>query len=209
MTTAEKPTRAYHSTLREQQAERTRQLVATAARTAFLERGWSGTSVRAVAQAAGVSQATVFNIYGSKAGLATSLIDAIDGPADIPRLLGEIEAGAGDPPAQLRAIVAFDRRLFEGARDVIAVMLEGRREHPELGDAYLEGRDRGDTNRRRLFGSWPASAWRDGVTLDQALDVYATLCSAGTYGVAVDERGWSPQQVEEWWYATLAELLLA
>ncbi len=204
-----RPTRTYHSALREQQAERTRQVVAEAARAAFLERGWSGTSVRSVAQAAGVSQATVFNIYGSKAGLASSLIDAIDGPADVPRLLGEIEAGAGDPRAQLRAIVDFDRRLFEGARDVIAVMLEGRREHPELGEAYLEGRNRGNTNRRRLFESWPASAWREGVTVDRALDVYSILCSAGTYGVAVDERGWSPEQLADWWYDTLAELLLA
>ena len=209
MTTAGRPTRSYRSTLREQQAEHTKQLVAEAARAAFLERGWSGTSVRSVAQAAGVSQATVFNIYGSKAGLASSLVDAIDGPADVPRLLGELEAGDGDPRAQLRAMVDFDRRLFHGARDVIAVMLEGRREHPELGAAYLEGRTRGDDARRRYFSSWPSSTSRDGITVDHALDVYSVLCSAATYAVAVDERGWSPEQVEQWWFDTLAELLLA
>ena len=55
--------RTYRSELREQQAERTRQLIAAAARTRFLEGGWSGTSVRSVAQDAGVSEATVYSVY--------------------------------------------------------------------------------------------------------------------------------------------------
>ena len=82
--------RPYRSQLREDQAGRTRELIAVAARARFLEKGWAGTSVRSVAEGAGVSQATVYNAYGSKAGLASSLIDAAEVSADVQRVVAEL-----------------------------------------------------------------------------------------------------------------------
>jgi hypothetical protein len=35
------------------------------------------------------------------------------------------------------------------------------------------------------------------------------VCSIQTFDVATRERGWSPDEVERWWLATLSELLLA
>jgi AcrR family transcriptional regulator len=160
--------RTYRSELREQQAERTRQLIATAARARFLEGGWSGTSVRSVAQDAGVSEATVYSVYGSKAGLASSLLDAAEQSADVRRTVAELQEHAGNPVEQLRAFVAFDRRLFELGGDVIRVLAEARRQHPELGAAYVEGRARGESERAKVFGSWPADAWRAGMDLATA-----------------------------------------
>ena len=61
----------------------------------------------------------------------------------------------------------------------------------------------------RLFARWPASAWRRGMGMPRALDIYAVLCSIETYDVATRERGWSPARVERWWQQTLVELLLA
>jgi len=201
--------RTYRSELREQQAERTRQLIATAARARFLEGGWSGTSVRSVAQDAGVSEATVYSVYGSKAGLASSLLDAAEQSADVRRTVAELQQHAGNPVEQLRAFVAFDRRLFELGGDVIRVLAEARRQHPELGAAYVEGRARGESERAKVFGSWPAGAWRAGMDLATAQDTYALLVSVENYTIAIDERGWKPERVEAWWHATLVELLLA
>ena len=64
--------RTYRSALRGQQAQRTRELIAAAARARFVETGWAGTSVRSVAERAGVSEASVYHVYGNKAGLASS-----------------------------------------------------------------------------------------------------------------------------------------
>ncbi len=47
------------------------------------------------------------------------------------------------------------------------------------------------------------------MTLDRALDVYAMVCSIQTFDVATQERGWSVDQVEQWWVETLTDLLLA
>ena len=116
-------TRRYHSKVREEQAERTRRLIAKAASSRFLEAGWAGTSVRSVAKAAGVAEATVYSIYGTKAGLAMSLVDSIDEGADVERLLAELRAGVGTPRAQLAAQVGFDRRLFEHGGPMLRVIL--------------------------------------------------------------------------------------
>lgn len=201
--------RAYHSQLREQQAENTRRLIATAARARFLEKGWSGTSVRSVAEEAGVSEATVYAVYGSKAGLAISLMDAAEQRADVRRAVAELEQHAGDPVAQLRTFVAFDRRLFELGGDVIRLLAEARRQHPALGEAHQEGRRRGEAERTKVFSSWPDAVWRAGTDVGKALAVYALLVSLESYDMATGERGWSADQVEQWWTDTLAELLLA
>ena len=203
------PSRSYRSELRAQQAERTRRLIAEAARGRFLENGWAGTTVRSVAEAAGVSEATVYNVYGSKAGLAGSLIDAAEQSADVRRAVAELEQRSGDPHGQLRAFVAFDRRLFEHGGDVLRILGEGRRQHPELGAAYDEGRRRGDTQRRHAFGSWPSAAWLPGADVDRAVAVYGALVTLESFDTAIRDYGWSPDEVETWWHDTLAGQLLA
>lgn len=200
--------RRYRSTLRAQQAELTRALVAKAARENFLDKGWSGTSVRAVASAAGVSEATVYGIFGSKAGLATSLIDGADALAGVEMTIAEIDAARGNPSRQLRAFIGFDRRLFENAGDVLRIIVEGRREHHELQAAYEEGRRRGDTVRAGVFGSWPTQAWRQGITPADALDIYSATCAIETFDILRAERGWSADRIEQWWSSALCEQLL-
>jgi AcrR family transcriptional regulator len=201
--------RLYRSDLREQQARRTRELIASAARDRFLDKGWAGTTVRSVAEEAGVSEATVYHVYGTKAGLASSLIDAAERSADVAQAIAELADRAGDPPGQLRAFVAFDRRLFQRGGDVIRILAEGSRQHPELARAHAEGRQRGDRERRKVFASWPARVWRPGVGTKRAVAVYGLLVSLDSFDTATREYGWRPGDVERWWYTSLAELLFA
>lgn len=201
------PSRTYRSGLREQQAERTRELIAASARARFLEKGWAGTSVRAVAEGAGVSEATVYHVYGSKVGLANSLIDAAEQGANVRQAIAELEERAGDPVGQLRAFVGFDRRLYEGAGDVLRILAEGRRQHPELGAAYDEGRRRGDSQRRNAFSSWPDGVWRSGIDVERAVAIFGMIVSLDTFTTATRDYGWLPDRVEQWWDQTLVELL--
>jgi TetR/AcrR family transcriptional regulator, regulator of cefoperazone and chloramphenicol sensitivity len=41
-----------------------------------------------------------------------------------------------------------------------------------------------------------------------AVDIYAALCNVDVYTTLVDERGWSPDRIEEWWRGALARELL-
>ncbi|MGB0098710.1 MAG: helix-turn-helix domain-containing protein [Nocardioides sp.] len=200
--------RSYDSPKRRAQAEETRAAIADAARTLFLERGWAATRVRDVAERAGVSEPTVFAVYGSKAGLAMGLLDSLDDAADPMRMLRELDRAEGDPVRQLAILLEFDRRLFEHGADAIVVIREAGRGKPELATVVTEGRRRGDRNRRRIFRSWPEGTLREGVDVDRASDIYAALSHVDSYLVLTRERGWSAQHVEEFWIETLSELLL-
>ena len=196
----------YDSPTRRAQAEETRRQIADAARALFVDRGWSGTRVRDVAAAAGVSEPTVYAVYGSKAGLASALLDSLEGVADPRRLGQEVKAAAGDP-GQLRAVVGFDRRLFEHGADAITVIREAGRTSrisPTSTSRDARAVRRCDATcsgpgRPRCGAKAPTSTRRS---------TSLALCNVDAYLVLTRERGWTPDQVEEWWADTLVELLL-
>ena len=125
--------RSYDSPKRRAQADETRRAIADAARRLFLERGWSATRVRDVAAESGVSEPTVFAVYGNKAGLAMGLLDSLDDDADVPRMLGGLKDAEGDPREQLAVLLAFDRRLFEHGAEAIVVIREAGRAQARAG----------------------------------------------------------------------------
>jgi AcrR family transcriptional regulator len=200
--------RSYDSPTRRAQAEKTRRQIADAARRLFVERGWSGTRVRDVAAAAGVSEPTVYAVYGNKAGLATALLDSLTAAIDFPRHMSDLKAAEGNPALQIAALVAIDRQLFEHGADAITVIREAGRSNPDLAPVYAAGRQQGDEARRRVYSSWPAQVWRDGVSLEDGLDTAAALLSVDVYLELTHARGWSPDRVQAWWTETLALLLL-
>lgn len=67
--------RRYRSPLREGQAEATRQAILDAASRLFIEDGYGATSIDAIAEAAGVSRATVFTSVGGKPVLLKTAYD--------------------------------------------------------------------------------------------------------------------------------------
>ena len=73
--TSPTPKRRYDSTHRQEQARQTRLEIIQAARKLFFEHGYSGTSIEAIAQEAGVAVETVYGIFGSKRQILFSLVD--------------------------------------------------------------------------------------------------------------------------------------
>ncbi|TCJ93525.1 TetR/AcrR family transcriptional regulator [Nocardia alba] len=205
--TTDPPRRRYDSLRRTLQAQATSTEIAQAARRLFVERGWAATTVRDVAREAGVSVPTVYSAYGNKTGLIQAIVDAADLSADAPRMLGTLEAAEGDPRAQLAAMAGYDRRLYERAADVIALIREAGRTEPALATTYLDARHRADLTRIEVFTSWPPGTLRE--DLPTSVDIYAALCTIDVYTTLTIERGWSPDRVESWWTATLARELLA
>jgi AcrR family transcriptional regulator len=204
----EKGTRRYDSLRRQAQAHRTRAEIAGAARRLFVSRGWAATTVRDVAREAGVSVPTVYAAYQNKTGLVWALADAADLSADLPRMLDELEATA-DPRRQLAAMTAYDRRLFERAGDLIALVREAGRTEPDLADLYRRARAQADQTRVQTFSSWPEGTLRPGLDVATAVDIYGALCNIDVYVVLTDERAWSPDRVEQWWAQALARELLS
>ena len=201
--------RSYRSAVREEQAERTRERIARAARKRFIESGWSGTSVRSVAADAGVSEATVYAVYGTKAGLAGTLIDSGEMDAGVAQAHCGSVCGRGRSGGAARSL---RRASTGGSSNAAATVSASPRGTPQR--AGTRGRLRPGSRprrrgRRRCSRTWPAEARRKGVTVDRALDVYAMVCSIEIYDIATQERGWSADDVERWWLETLTDRLLA
>lgn len=76
-------------------------------------------------------------------------------------MITELEQAPG-PAGQLAAMAAYDRRLFERAGDVIALLRDAGRGEPELARVYRDGRRHAD--RRGCSGggaeSWPGNCSR-------------------------------------------------
>jgi len=69
------PARPYHAPQRAAAAARTREAIVAAAKDVFERLGWSGATMRAVADQAGVSVKTVEALYRTKAELLKTAVD--------------------------------------------------------------------------------------------------------------------------------------
>ena len=70
-----KGSRKYSSPVRDEQATRTRARILDAASELFLERGYAQTTMKDIADLAGVARDTVHAVFGNKARVLTALID--------------------------------------------------------------------------------------------------------------------------------------
>src|SRR5512132_3208050 len=127
--------RRYHSPLRAEQADGTRRRVLTAARELFLARGYAGTTVAAVARAAGVSPDTIYVSLGGKQGLLEGVLSlARSGPEDPGQRdqdHHEHEVGAlADPHQRLGRLVELSCQTRARTSPVHAVLRGAADGHP-------------------------------------------------------------------------------
>ena len=117
---AVKPRRRYDNRRREEQALQARRRILDAAYRLFLDQGYPGTTMAAVAGAAGVSVETVYKSFGTKAALAKKVWDVTlvgdDQPVPLARR-PEFTAitAEPDPRRKLAAYAAVGRLLIRAA----------------------------------------------------------------------------------------------
>jgi AcrR family transcriptional regulator len=204
-----KRSRRYHSVVRAEQAERTRHRIVDAAARLFTERGYAGTGLSAVAEAAEVSQETIYATLGSKRGLLEAVIDAtIRGPAALVPLeeqsaWREIER-CPTARERLRAYVGFSCIVLARTspiHNVIRGASDGEPFAVELRARLL--RERLESNMRRL-DQYVGEELRPGLTLAAAAERYCALSSPEMHHLTTVDLGWS-QRAHEEWLAALVE----
>ena len=197
---SEKP---YRSSLRDEQARQTRLRIRQAARELYAAQGFNATTIAEIAARAGVSPATVYAVFESKAGLVVAMLEDIEEGVGIGDHL-ELEFEDVDPRRQLRRFLTLHCDLFESSSDILRAAMRAI-EDPEVAAFAAEG----DSHRRRaidgLTSSWEdAGALREGVTAAAAADRLWLLTTVEGYLNAVDRLGWSRDEYEAW-LADLAE----
>lgn len=202
--------RAYDSTNRRRQAEKTRRRVADNARRLFARDGYGPTTIEAIAREAGVAVQTFYATFGSKRAVLLALIDEMERQADLTGLRSRLEEAASDPRLQLRHVVDFNVRLFRRSGDVLAVLRAAGGADPDLRSVWQEGEERRRHGQAPLVRAWGrAGALRSDLTARRAADVLWTLTGPDSYRLFVEERGWSVSSYAEWLRSALDRLLFA
>jgi AcrR family transcriptional regulator len=195
--------RRYHSPLRAEQADGTRRRILAAARDLFLVRGYAGTTVAAVAQAAGVSPDTIYVALGGKQGLLEGVLslarsDPEDpGQRDQEHRRDELSA-LTDPHQRLRRLVGLSCETLARISPIHAVLRGAADGHPFAAD--LSGRMlqlRLQLQARNLQAYLGASL-RPGLTVKRAAEHYSALLSPELYHLLTVEGRWTTGQYANW-----------
>jgi AcrR family transcriptional regulator len=206
--------RTYDNTRRAEQARLTRRQILDAARDLLTERGPAAVTMRDVATHAGVSAETVKKAFGTKTALIKNAYDITLAGDDEPIPMidrPEIQAvfAATTPRAKLARYAAAARQVGERVGPMLAKLLAAARG----GDPELI-QFRTTTNSERLTGAGlmvshlaATGGLRTDLEPDRARDIVWTLISPEVYELLVNDRGWSPDEYEQWLARALADAL--
>src|SRR6188768_3172461 len=137
--------------LRERQAKLTQDAILEAARRLFAERGYPRTSVRDIAEAAGVSAQTVYDSIGAKQALVARLNHLIDAEAGI-AALARAAAESSDPREVAALPARIGRSILEHCGDIIQALVTGAAAEPDLRVPLAEGHRRHVRGAGRVVG---------------------------------------------------------
>lgn len=187
---------------------RTEQRVIAAATELFLAHGYQGTTLTAVAQAAGVAPRTVYVRFGTKADLLKRVADVavvgVTARIDLAHRDWAITAMTAPTLQQrLAAHAAGARSMMERLAPLLAVAAQAEPTEPAIAATAQAARE--------ATLAEIGAAWRkmraDGLMhpdtdLDWVIATTSLLAHAETYVLMTRTLRWSPEQYQAWLYRT-------
>jgi AcrR family transcriptional regulator len=205
--------RPYHSPVRRAGANRTRTAIRDAATALFIERGYVATSVKQIADAAGVSSRTVFTAFpGGKAQVFQEALDVAVGGDDASVPIAErpeFRAALRDPDTLLDRLVDQVVALLERAGRLIMVTVESTGADADMRRLSQEGAQATAANLRAAAEALHRHGLlRADLAVAEAGDILFTLASPHVHALLRRERGWTADDYRAWLHRTLTHSLL-
>jgi AcrR family transcriptional regulator len=197
-------TRPYNSPRRRAQAAATRREILDAAQRLFEQRGYAATSVAAIAAEADVALKTVYVTFETKSGVLRALWNLLlrgdqgDTPvAEQPWYLEVIEERDAERQLRLNARNSRLVKLRVGA--LLEVIRNAAPTDPDIGALWDRIQSEFHANQRAIVESLEEKkALRPGLSVDRAADILWTLNHPNQWQLLVRERGWTPEEYEQW-----------
>ena len=201
------PRRSYNAAGRRAAAERSRHAVVLACRDLLIKDGYQATTIRAVAERAGVSPEMIYKAFGGKQQLMKAVYDVT--------LAGDLEPNPmaqramvmrvqqpPDPRERIELIAKFVRDFHDRLGGILTVLTEADPEVAEV-RATTENERLADV---RAFVARLASEGhlRPTTSVALATDACWTLTSPQVFNQLTQARSWSPDTYQQW----LAEMLM-
>lgn len=196
--------RPYSSATRETAALATREAIIEAARRVFLERGYAGATMPAIADAAGVALDTIYVTVGTKPTLFRLLVEtSISGRGEaVPAEERDyVRALRAEPDAvrKLQIYAAAISVIHPRLAPLFQVLKAAAPMEPELEKLWREISRRRAANMRLLVENLATTGrLREGLSLDVAADIVWSMNSPEFYLLLVKQRGWSLEAFQSW-----------
>jgi AcrR family transcriptional regulator len=206
--------RSYDSSARKEAAQATRRAIFESARRLFLEQGYAGTTMAAIARGAGIALDTVYAAVGRKPTLFRLLVEAaISGrdeavPAEQRDYVRAIRAES-DAARKLQIYAAALRAIQPRLAPLFRVLQAAAPLDADLNAMWQEIAQRRAANMRLLAKELAATGrLQAGLSVAKAADIIWSMNSPEFYLLLVEERGWSPEEFESWLAEAWTRLLL-
>ena len=204
MTEDVKPKRRYESKRRLEQAQETRRTILAAAKQRFENHGYAATTVAEIAADAGVATKTVYLAFESKGGVLRALWNLLLRGEQDDRPVAEQEwyrqvLEEPDPERQLRLNArnsAQGKRRISSTLEVIRSAASGDAEIDVLWQRIQS--DYRENQRAIVEQLAQHNALSPGLDVERAADVLWTINHPNTWQMLVVQRGWTPEQYEQW-----------
>lgn len=208
-------TRTYRSPLRTSRAAETRAAIVTAARHLLITEGLANTTVRKIADRAGVNIDTVYRSVGTKPAVIRAVIEsALSGlPGEVPadqrdyvRRIGDAATAREKLELYAAAITEIQQRLAP----IYTALADAARTDEQSSALWEEISRRRAANMRRFAADLRGTGqMRADIDDDTAADLIWSMNGTEYWVLLVEHRGWPPEKFRERLADTWCRLLLA
>jgi TetR/AcrR family transcriptional regulator, regulator of autoinduction and epiphytic fitness len=214
MTSKSRTKRTYNSSRRREQALQTRLQIVEAARSLFTTRGYSGATIDAIAQEAGVATETVYATFGNKRAILSKLLGVSLVGDDLPIPLLERQGPKAvmaetDQHRQIELFVNDIYTIMSRVAPVFEIMRVASKTEPDVAALFqslLNERVGGMMAFiRALLKNGPL---REGLTPEDAAETVWTLTSGEVFTLLNMNRGWPEEKYKHWLIDVLTTFLL-
>jgi len=200
---------------RREKAEATRRKILRAAHAEFVEQGFHGATVAAIAKRAKVAPQTVYFVFGNKPSLISAVIDtAVMGEDEpiAPQQMPWFAAMLAEPDAaeSLRVFIRGAGEVYQRASRISEVLRAAALTDEEVESTYRRHERLRAVGYRQVAEMLATKGrLREGLSLDIATDILLTVYGDTTYHLLTSEHGWSHEQTIGWLADSLPGLILA
>ncbi|BCW07767.1 TetR/AcrR family transcriptional regulator [Arthrobacter sp. NtRootA1] len=204
--------RPYDSTRRQQQAAETRRSIIAAANELFISQGYGQTTVKQVAERAGVAVETVYAAFRTKAALLRHVwyVDFRGDEAEVTLYdRAEMQAILAEPDlrARIRRHAAFVTASNRRIAPLLEALTGAAASEPDAVAMLTEWADRRlDVATRYAHAA--AATGQLGVAEEECRDVLFATMDGTLWSRIVGQRGWSDERFSDWLAAMWISMLV-
>jgi AcrR family transcriptional regulator len=200
--------RAYRSELRQVQAQTTKNSILKSAEELFRLFGFEGVTIDRLAEHAGVSASSIYALFQSKLGVLRALMYETFLPQQFDELVQQALLESS-PEGRLAFSARIARHLIESEKKQQALFRGASLLHPDFKELEVERENlRYEALERTVEWLADEGALAKELTRIKARDILWMLTGRDIYRMLVLERGWSPDEYEEWVAEELRRALL-